>query len=133
MLESSAEQTAVVSTEFPRDLLPLLRCSRDAGPLVIAAELQSGAVGIIEARLRCSTCACEYRIEDGIACLMEGSLTPEDEHEIAILDAVHASTWPDRFVPPPAGWRSEMWDLLERQPAGIGIAGWLQGPGNRLR
>jgi hypothetical protein len=45
MLESSIEQTKMVSAEFPRDLLPLLRCSRDGGPLELAAELRCGAVG----------------------------------------------------------------------------------------
>ena len=113
MVESSREQTRVVSAEFPRDLLPLLRCSRDGGPLELAAELRSGAVGIIEGRLRCETCASEYRIEDGIACLLEGSLTSEDEHEIAMIDAGHACTWPDHYVPPADGWRSEYWDRME--------------------
>ena len=113
MLKSSTEHTGVVSAEFPRDLLLLLRCSRDAGPLVITAELQSGAVGIIEARLRCGTCAAEYRIKDGIARLMEGTLTAESEHELASRDAGYACTPPGPFVPPAVGWRSELSDLLE--------------------
>ena len=116
MLESSSEQKNIVSTEFPRDLLPLLRCSRDAGPLVITTELKSGAVGIIEASLRCNTCAAEYRIEDGIARLMDGLLTPEDEHEMAIRDTLNAHTQPVGFVPPAYGWRSELSDLLEIPP-----------------
>lgn len=116
MLESGTEQTGVVSGEFPRDLFPLLRCSRDAGPLVIVEELQSGAVGIIEARLRCGTCAAEYRIEDGIARLLEGPLTPEGKHEIAIIDGGHACIRPGPFVPPALGWRSELNDLLEIPP-----------------
>src|SRR5712692_7319231 len=117
MLESRVEQTDVASAEFPRDLLPLLRCSRDAGPLVIAAEVRSGGVGIVEARLRCGTCAAEYRIEEGIARLMEeGTLTPEDEHEIAVRDAWHVRTRPGPFVPPAFGWRSELSDLLEIPP-----------------
>ena len=116
MLGSSTEKAGVVSAEFPRDMLPLLRCSRDAGPLVIITDLPSRAVGIVEARLRCSTCAAEYRIEDGIARLMEGTLTPEDEHEMAIRDADHACTRPGPFVPPASGWRSELSDLLEIPP-----------------
>jgi len=110
------DQTGVVFAEFPRDLLPLLRCSRDGGPLVIAADLRSGVVGIIEARLRCSTCTAEYRIEDGIARLMEGTLTHEVKHEMAIIDAGHAFIRPGPFVPPALGWRSELSDLVEIPP-----------------
>ena len=116
MVESGTEQGEVVSAEFPRDLFPLLRCSRDAGPLVIVEELRSGAVGIIEARLQCSTCAVEYRIEDGIARLIEGTLTPEVEHEMAIINAGHACLRPGPFVPPALGWRSELSDFLEIPP-----------------
>src|SRR5258707_31294 len=54
MRESSIQQVAVVSAEFPRHFLALLRCSHDAGPLILAAELQSGGVGLVQARLRCA-------------------------------------------------------------------------------
>jgi SAM-dependent methyltransferase len=116
MMERSAEQVGVVSAQFPPDLLPVLRCSRDAGPLVIASEVRSGALGIVQACLRCRTCAAEYRIEDGIARLMKGTLAPEDEHEMAIRDAQHDGTPPDPFVPFAFGWRSELSDLLEIPP-----------------
>src|SRR5258708_40299066 len=52
MRESSIQQVAVVSAEFPRHFLALLRCSHDAGPLILAAELQSGGGGAWSARWR---------------------------------------------------------------------------------
>jgi uncharacterized protein YbaR (Trm112 family) len=108
MLESRSEPISVAGAGFPRGLLSLLRCGRDAGPLVMAAETRSGAIGIIEGRLRCSACAAEYRIEDGIARMMAaGALTPENEHEMALRDADEFYTRPGPFVPPPHGWRSE--------------------------
>lgn len=78
--------SATLVATFPRTLLPLLRCSRDAGPLVVTAELQSNSEGISRARLRCSTCATEYAIEDGVARLMEEKLDSEDELEMALRD-----------------------------------------------
>ncbi len=113
MRESSVQQVGVVSAEFPRHFLALLRCSHDAGPLILAAELQSGAVGLVQARLRCAVCDAEYRIEDGIANLMSDPLTSEDQYEMAIRDSQHSSLPPDRFVPPASGWRSKLSDLLE--------------------
>lgn len=71
---------------FPRDLLTLLRCCRDAGPLELAAESQGDAGGVVEARLRCARCGGEYPIEQGIARLMPDTLTPEDEHEMSVRD-----------------------------------------------
>lgn len=114
MAESNAAQTD--ASEFPPDLLPLLRCNRDAGPLVIAAGLRRGTAGIIEARLQCSTCAAEYRVEDGIARMLPGTLTGEDEHEIALRDVEEFCSRPGPFVPPAHGWRSEYSDLLEIPP-----------------
>src|SRR6266571_467858 len=113
MRESSVQQVAVVSAEFPRHFLALLRCSHDAGPLILAAELQSGAVGLVQARLRCAVCDAEYRIEDGIANLMSDPLTSEDQYEMAIRDSQHSSPRPGPFVPPASGWRSKLSDLLE--------------------
>ncbi len=113
MRESSIQQVAVVSAEFPRHFLALLRCSHDAGPLILAAELQRGAVGLVQARLRCAVCDAEYRIEDGIANLMSDTLTSEDQYEMAIRDSQHSSLPPDGFVPPASGWRSKLSDLLE--------------------
>ncbi len=113
MRESSIQQVAVVSAEFPRHFLALLRCSHDAGPLILAAELQSGGVGLVQARLRCAVCDAEYRIEDGIANLMSGALTSEEQYEMAIRDSQHSSPRPGPFVPPASGWRSKLSDLLE--------------------
>ncbi len=113
MRESSVQQVALVSAEFPRHFLALLRCSYDAGPLILAAELQRGAVGLVQARLRCAVCDIEYGIEDGIANLISDPLTSEDQYEMAIRDSQHSSLPPDRFVPPASGWRSKLSDLLE--------------------
>ncbi len=113
MRESNVQQVAVVSAEFPRHFLTLLRCSRDAGPLVLVAEVESGAVGLVHALLRCAVCASEYRIEDGIANLMSDTLTSEDQHEIATRDSQHSSLQRGPFVPPASGWRSHLSDLLE--------------------
>lgn len=98
--------------EFPRHLLPLLRCSRDAGQLSLCQEFRSGAVGVIDASLRCTECSAEYPIENGIARLMTDALTPETEHEIALKDQEYAAM-PDIFEPPPSGWRSEYGDRIE--------------------
>src|SRR6266446_9030335 len=113
MRESGIQQVAVVSAEFPRHFLALLRCSHDAGPLILAAELQRGAVGLVQARLRCAVCDAEYRIEDGIANLMSDTLTSEDQYEMAIRDSQHSSLPPCGFVPPASGWRSKLSYLLE--------------------
>src|SRR5260370_15244643 len=90
MRESSIQQVAVVSAEFPRHFLALLRCSHDAGPLILAAELQRGALGLVQARLRCAACDAEDRIEDGIANLMSDTLASEAPYEMAIRDSPHS-------------------------------------------
>lgn len=116
MSEADTSGARVSAVTFPRDLLPLLRCSRDAGVLTAGEELPSGGAGIVDARLVCTACAAEYRIEDGIARLLDGPLTPEDQHEIALRNVEYASTTPDCFVPPDFGWRSELSDWLEIPP-----------------
>ena len=101
-------------TEFPRDLLPLLRCSSDAAALKLTDEVRSGEIGIIQGRLRCTRCGLTYRIEDGIArMLREEHLSHEDRHEIAIRDIEYGCTDGEPFVPPEASWRSELSDLVE--------------------
>ncbi len=115
MLESATVQTTLCA-EFPRDLLPLLRCSRDGGQLAVSAELRTGTVGIIEASLRCRTCSAEYTIQEGIARLMIDTGLPEDEHEMALRDEEYAQIRPGPFVPPSHGWRSELSDRLEIPP-----------------
>jgi SAM-dependent methyltransferase len=104
------------ATGFPRDFLSVLRCSRDAGPLAIIAELEGDERYVFEAWVRCVTCAAEYRIEEGIARLLDGRLTPESEHEIAVRDANDALTQPGPFAAPTFGWRSQLSDLLEIPP-----------------
>jgi len=109
----SMDPVGIPCAEFPRDLLPLLRCPRDAGPLSIVTELRTGSIGIVEGRLCCSKCAAEYMIEDGIARLMEGPLSPEDEHEIRLRDAGHVRALSEPYVVPASGLRSKFNDLLE--------------------
>jgi len=104
------------ATGFPRDFLSSLRCSRDAGPLTIVAELEGDERYVSKAWMRCVTCAAEYRIEEGIARLLDCRLTPESEHEIAVRDANDALTQPGPFVAPAFGWRSQLSDLLEIPP-----------------
>ena len=101
---------------FPRELLPLLRCARDASQLTLIAESQGNESVVIQGLMRCATCAAEYRIEEGIARLMSCALTPEDEHEIATRDAQNMLQQADAFVAPTFGWRSESSDLLEIPP-----------------
>ncbi len=115
MLESATEGTTLCA-EFPRELLPLLRCSRDGGQLDVSAELRSGPVGIIEAGMRCRTCSAEYTVQEGIARLMIDTPLPEDEHEMAIRDREYSQIRPGHFVPPSHGWRSELNDRVEIPP-----------------
>jgi SAM-dependent methyltransferase len=99
---------------FPRNLLPLLRCSYDAGELAVVQEVQANAEGLWDASLSCKQCAAEYRIEEGIARLLVANLSPEDQHEMAIRDTVdYDCTNPGPFVPPTDGWRSVLSDMLE--------------------
>ncbi len=100
------------ATGFPRDFLSVLRCSRDAGPLAIIAELEGDERYVFEAWVRCVTCAAEYRIEEGIARLLDGRLTPESEHEIAVRDANDALTQPGPFAAPTFGWRIKLFGSL---------------------
>jgi SAM-dependent methyltransferase len=100
--------------QFPRDLVPLLRCNIDSGELALAAEVRGDAEGVLDAVLRCKTCGAEFRIEDGIACLLPDRLTPEDKHEMGIRDTIdYDCTNPGSFVPPAEGWRSVLCDILE--------------------
>jgi SAM-dependent methyltransferase/uncharacterized protein YbaR (Trm112 family) len=101
---------------FPRDLLSVLCCSHDAGPLALVTELRGDARCVAEGEMRCATCGGRYRIERGIALLMTGGLTPEDEHEIATRDEQCAFADSGPFVAPAFGWRSRLSDLLEIPP-----------------
>ncbi|HLZ43409.1 MAG TPA: hypothetical protein VKQ11_20750, partial [Candidatus Sulfotelmatobacter sp.] len=92
---------------FPRDMVPLLRCNTDAGELSLAEELRADADGILNAVLRCKICGADYRIEDGIACLLPDQLSSEARHEMRIRDTIdYDCTNPSPFVPPSEGWRS---------------------------
>ncbi len=113
MAEQDSASGPALQPVFPRDMLHLLRCSHDAGPLIVAEEFRSTPAGIIAAILRCGFCAAEYRIANGIACLMNGPLTAENEHEISIREAEYSGMPAASFVPPDQGWRSELSDLLE--------------------
>ena len=100
--------------QFPRDMVPLLRCNIDSGELALAEEVRSDADGVWDAVLRCKTCGAEFRIEGGIACLLPDRLTPEDQHEMSIRDTIdYDCTNPSSFVAPPDGWRSVLSDRLE--------------------
>src|SRR6266581_4783502 len=125
LLRSTAKQRESVPAEFPCGLLPLLRCARDASTLILAAELETGPVGIIQGTMKCTTCAAEYSIEDGIVRLMHRALTRENDQEMSMRDSQNTYLPPGPFVPPPFGWRSLLSDLLEipqhldaLQPAG---------------
>jgi len=103
--------------QFPRDMVPLLRCNNDGGELAIAKELRGGGDGVLDAVLRCKSCRAEFRIEDGIARLLPNQLSPEDKHEMNIRDTIdYDFTNPGPFVPPPEGWRSALSDMLEVPP-----------------
>jgi SAM-dependent methyltransferase len=104
------------TTEFPPDLLTLLRCSKDGGELSIDAGYRRGSVGVIDARLCCNECGAEYLIEDGIARMMLGAKTEEDAHEIAIRDVEYSVKEPAPVIPPESGWRSALSDLIEIPP-----------------
>ena len=125
LLGSNVGPLETLSAEFPIGLLPLLRCARDGSGLILAAELQTGAFGLVQGVLRCTNCEAEYLVDGGIACLMEGPLTLEDTQEMAMRDSQNTQLPPGPFVPPPFGWRSLLSDLLEipqhldaLQPAG---------------
>ncbi|HEY4283603.1 MAG TPA: class I SAM-dependent methyltransferase [Chthoniobacterales bacterium] len=98
---------------FPHKMLHLLLCPRDASPLALFGERRNESNGIIEGGLRCTQCSAEYRIENGIARLMTDSLTPEDQHEIAIRDMEYDSMSHNAFDVPDTGWRSKLSDRLE--------------------
>jgi SAM-dependent methyltransferase len=100
--------------KFPRDMVHLLRCNNDAGELTLTKELLGDADGALDGVLCCQICGAEFRIENGIACLLPHQLTEEDKHEMSIRDAIdYDCTNPSSFVPPPDGWRSVFSDRLE--------------------
>lgn len=100
---------------FPRNLLPLLRCVADSGPLSVCHNGQSDGVGIFDGTLRCDECSREYQIKDGIVRLMAGTLTQESQHEITLLDQAYGAM-PETFAPAASGWRSEFNDRIEIPP-----------------
>lgn len=107
-------KTLLTQPHFPRDMVTLLRCNMDAGQLALEERPPREADGVLNAVLRCKTCRTEYRIEDGIACLLSGQLTPENRHEMSIRDAIdYDCTEPSPFIPPADGWRSVLSDTLE--------------------
>jgi SAM-dependent methyltransferase len=115
-MQPSPSSAAPSQTEFPRDLLELLRCHRDDQPLAVEGEPRLGPVGIVDARLRCPRCGATLSIEGGIARLLDGGLSAEDAHEITLRDAEYAGGTPAPFVPPATGWRSATNDRIEIAP-----------------
>jgi uncharacterized protein YbaR (Trm112 family) len=103
-----------IVVEFPRHLLRLLRCSRDAGEMT-CEEVKRGNIGVIEGILRCSECSEEYHINNGIACLLKGTQTSEILHEMNLKDLEYKAM-PVEFVPPATSWRSELYDAIEIPP-----------------
>ncbi|MGB7285161.1 MAG: methyltransferase domain-containing protein [Candidatus Acidiferrum sp.] len=111
------QESLLTVHQFPRDMIALLRCHQDAGELAVIKELRGGDLGILDAILSCKSCGAEFRIEDGIACLLPNQLRPEDEHEMSIRDTIdYAFSNPGPFIPPPEGWRSVLSDRLEIPP-----------------
>ena len=105
---------ALIANQFPRDMVLLLRCNIDSGELTLTKELRVVADGVLDAVLHCRICGAEYRIENGIACLLPYWLTPEDKLEMSIRDTIdYDCTNPSSFVPPAEGWRSVLSDRLE--------------------
>jgi SAM-dependent methyltransferase len=95
-------------------MVSMLRCNMDAGELALAEESSFDADGVLNAALRCKICKTEYRIEDGIACLLPDQLTPENKHEMSIRDTIDYNfTQTSPFIPPAEGWRSVLSDALE--------------------
>lgn len=101
--------------KFPRRFVPLLRCIKDAGPLLVSAEPRSDVNGIADGTLKCAQCSREYSIENGILRLMSDALTKENQHEITLLNRAYGSM-PDVFEPAKVGWRSELNDSVEIPP-----------------
>jgi len=100
---------------FPRSLLPLLRCVRDSGQLLVCHEVRGDDVCIAEGSIRCVECSQEYQIENGIVRLMTDSLSQETQHEIVLRDEEYEAMT-EIFTPPPSGWRSEFNDRIEILP-----------------
>jgi ubiquinone/menaquinone biosynthesis C-methylase UbiE/uncharacterized protein YbaR (Trm112 family) len=125
MIQAQADQRQLTLREpghlkfhqFPRDMVPLLRCNNDAGELAIDKQLRGDGGGILDAVLRCKICGAEFRIEDGIACMLPDRLSPEDKHEMRIRDSIdYDCTNLGPFLPPSDGWRSVLSDMLEIPP-----------------
>ncbi len=108
--------TSMPITEFPRDLVDLLRCGRDGAALAIEEEIRVGAIGLIDARLRCRGCGVDFAIANGVARLMDTGLSAEDAHEVWLRDAEYGDAAPAPYVPPGTGWRSVDSDRIEMPP-----------------
>lgn len=89
-------------------MVPLIRCTRDAGELVIWGTPETGHNGIISATLRCTLCAAEYPIVDGIVRLLEDSLTAENQHEMVLRDGEYQDNNSGGFK-----WGSKLNDRIE--------------------
>jgi SAM-dependent methyltransferase len=70
---------------------------------------------VIEGILRCTRCSEEYRINDGIACLLKVAKSSEILHEMNLKDLEYQATLAE-FVSPAVSWRSELSDAIEIPP-----------------
>jgi SAM-dependent methyltransferase len=98
-------------TEFPRQMLGLIRCSRDGSELTIAGTAETGNLGIIHCVLRCASCRQEYSIRDGIARLLATDLSTEDQHEMQLRDAEYEQNTSAGYK-----WGSRLGDRIEVAP-----------------
>lgn len=73
---------------FPTSLLSLLLCTYDGGFLGIVGKSSYASDGhIVNGILRCKLCCREYRINDGVVCLLDDKLMDEESsHERRLRD-----------------------------------------------
>jgi len=112
---NSSTELVSFSTEFPRHILPLLRCRVDGGELILKEQSAVGSSGLTDGFLSCSRCRTEYRIESGILRMLPGDLSGENTHEIECKNQEYLAM-SESFVSFPIGWRSELKDRIEIPP-----------------
>jgi SAM-dependent methyltransferase len=98
-------------TEFPPDMVGLLRCGKDSGSFTISEEVYGNRSGIISAKLKCTKCSSEYAVVEGIARFIAADLSAEDHHEMELRDVEYAEA--SHYSPCS---RSELSDLTELPP-----------------
>jgi SAM-dependent methyltransferase len=98
-------------TEFPRDMVGLLRCGKDGGSFIVSEEISGNRSGIISAKLKCTKCNSECAVVEGIARFTAADLSAEDHHEMELRDVEYADA--SHYSPCS---RSELSDLTELPP-----------------